>query len=145
MASSFSDITAALEALFKAEPAIAPEVFRARSRAVSKATVTAISVQWDGAVPEPGAIKGAPVYWRSRYSVECYARTTAEAPDVAVDPLLLAVYARIAADTTLCGLVANVGEPVIEAEYSAEGDKTGWVRMSYDIEHQTNNSTLESK
>lgn len=145
MASSFSDITAALVDLFQAEPPIAPFVYRARDRAVSKATVTAISVQWDGAVPEPGAIKGAPVYWKSRYCVECYARTTTETPDVAVDPLLVAVYARVAADTTLGGLVAYVGEPLIEAEYSAEGDRTGWVRMSYDIEHQTENSTVETK
>lgn len=145
MASSFSDITAALVALFQAEPPLAPAIFRARDRAVSKSTTTAISVQWDGAVPEPGAIAGAPVYWKSRYSVECYARTTAESPDVAVDPILVGVYARIAADTTLAGLVLNVGEPLIEAEYSAEGDKTGWVRMSYDIEHQTENSTLEAK
>lgn len=145
MASSFSDITAALVDLFQAEPPIAPFVYRARDRAVSKSTVTAISVQWDGAVPEPGTIKGAPVYWKSRYSVECYARTTAETPDVAVDPLLVAVYARVAADTTLGGLVAYVGEPLIEAEYSAEGDRTGWVRMSYDIEHQTENSTVEAK
>lgn len=145
MASSFSDITQALVNLFQAEPPIAPAVYRARDRAVSKSIITAISVQWDGAMPEPGAIKGAPVHWKSRYSVECYARTNTETPDVAVDPLLVAVYARIAADTTLGGLVAYVGEPVIEAEYSVEGDRTGWVRMSYDIEHQTENSTLESR
>ena len=99
MASSFSEITAALVALFEAAPAIAPSIYRARDRAVSKATLTAISVQWDGSVPESGAINGAPVYWKSRYSVECYARTNTESPDLAVDPLLVAVYSRIAADT----------------------------------------------
>jgi len=142
MPTAFAAITTALVDLFEAAPAIAPYVFRARERAVPKSVTTAISVQWDGGVPKMGAIKGAPVDWESRFTVECYARTATGMPDLAVDPLLLAVYDRIAADTTLGGLVDNVGEPLLEAEYSAEGDRTGWVRMSYVVEHQTENSTL---
>lgn len=142
MPTAFSDITARLVELFAAAPAISPNIYRARDRAISKAAVTAISVQWDGAVPTPGEIKGAPIGWESRVTVECYARTTTESPDVAVDPLLFQVYGRIAADTTLGGLVDYVGEPLLEAEFSAEGERTGWVRMTYLIQHETENSTL---
>lgn len=142
MPTAFSSITEHLVELFKAAPAISPHIFRARDRAMSKSALTAISVQWDGALPTPGEIKGAPVRWASRFTVECYARTTTEFPDVAVDPLLLQVYDRIAADTTLGGLVAYVGEPVLESEFSAEGDRTGWVRMTYAVDHETENSTL---
>lgn len=142
MVTTFSAITEAFVALFVAEPAISSNIYRARDRAVPKGAITALSVQWDGAVPKPGVIKGAPIGWDSRFTIECYARTTAGSPDEAVDPLLLQVYARIAADSTLGGLVDNVGEPLLEAEYSAEGDRTGWIRMTYVVEHETENSTL---
>jgi hypothetical protein len=106
--------------------------------------VAGISVQFDGARPQSGAINGTPVDWTSQFSIECFARAAAsEENDEAVDPLLKAVYERLAADTTLGGLVFDVGVPMIEAEYTAEGERTGWVRMTYPIEHRTENSTLE--
>lgn len=142
MPTSFAEITTALVELFSAAPAISPNIYRARDRAISKGALTALNIQWDGAMPTPGVIKGAPVDWDSRFTIECYARTTTETPDIAVDPLLLEVYSRVAADTTLGGRVDYVGEPLLEAEFSAEGERTGWVRMTYLIKHQTENSTL---
>jgi hypothetical protein len=142
--SAFSKITGALVQLLEAEPPIADAVYRARSRVVPQSISRAINVQFDGSMPSPGVIDGAPVDWTSTFSVECFARAaTSENNDEAVDPLLMAVYSRVAADTTLGGLVDNVGEPRIEAEYSADGERTGWVRMTYPIEHRTEQSTLE--
>jgi hypothetical protein len=142
--SAFSKITGALVQLVEAEPPIADAVYRARSRAVPQSIRRAINVQFDIGLPQPGAINGAPVDWTSKFSIECFARADAEQNnDEAVDPLLMEVYRRIAADTTLGGLVDNVGEPMIEAEYTADGERTGWVRMTYPIEHRTQQSTLE--
>jgi hypothetical protein len=142
--SAFSKITTALVGLLSAEPPVAASVYRSRSRVVPERIATAINVQFNGAMPAPGAIAGAPVDWTSRFSIECFARAAAaENNDEAVDPLLMAVYSRIASDTTLGGLVDYVGEPLIEAEYSAEGERTGWVCMTYPIEHRTQQSTLE--
>ncbi len=62
---------------------------------------------------------------------------------MAVDPLLAGVAARIAADSTLGGLVADVWLAGLEAEYNAEGQKTGWIRMTYLVQHRTSNLTLE--
>lgn len=143
MSTAFYSITSAIVAILGAAPAVSPTIYRARDRQVPKQETTAINVQWDGAAPHAGAIFGAPVDWISKFTVECYARSAAAAADQAIDPLLSAVYDRLAADTTLGDLVDDVGVPFIEAEYSAEGDRTGWVRMTYTIQHRTNNSTLE--
>jgi len=142
--SAFSDITGALMRLLQAEPPIADVVYRARSRVIVQGVTRAINVQFDGGVPQAGVINGAPINWTSKFSIECFARVAnAENNDEAVDPLLTAVYSRIAADRTLGGLVDYVGEPMVEAEYSAEGERTGWIRMSYPVEHVTEQSTLE--
>lgn len=142
--SAFSNITRILKLVLEADPPIADAIYRARSRVVPQSINRAISVQFDGAIPQSGAINGAPIDWTSRFSIECFARAAAsEDNDEAVDPLLKAVYERLAADTTLGGLVADVGVPLIEAEYTAEGERTGWVRMTYPIEHRTEQSTLE--
>jgi hypothetical protein len=141
--SAFSSITTALIAVLSAEPALSANIFRARDRAMAEEYATAINVQCDGATPSDGAIAGAPVDWASTFSIECYARSAAASGDLAVDPLLDGVYARLAADTTLGGLVGYIGSPRLEFEYDAQGMKTGWVRMTYQIEHGTSNLTLE--
>lgn len=143
--SAFLDITGAVVDLLSQEPAIADAVYRARDKSVPEGIATALSVQMIGAVPALGALKGAPVDWSTRISVECYARGTTGAPDQLVDPLLVAVYSRLAQHTTLGGLVDDIGEPVLEAEYSSEGKKTGWVCMTYTVQHRTGNSTLSNQ
>lgn len=142
--SAFSKITGVLVGILSAEPPIADKIYRSRSRSVPQSVNRAINVQFDGAVPRPGAINDAPVDWMSRFSIECFARAEeGEINDEAVDPLLMAVYSRIAADATLANLVGLVGEPMIEAEYTADGERTGWIRMTYPIEHRTEKFTLE--
>lgn len=140
---AFASITGAIVALLEAGTPVARVVFRARDRQLPEQYDSAVSVQCDGAMPMSGAILGAPIDWESRFSIDCWARTTTTTADLAVDPLVADVYQRIAADTTLGQLVDNVSPPSIEFEYSAEQKKTGWVRMTYVITHRTLNSTLE--
>ena len=142
MPSAFLDITGAVVALLTQDPKIADEVYRARDKQVPEGIATALNVQMDGAMPARGAINGAPVDWTTRITIECYARGTNGAPDQLVDPLLLAVYDRLAADTTLGNLVDDIGEPMLETEFSSEGKKTGWIRMTYAVQHRTQNLTL---
>lgn len=143
--SAFLDITGAIVDLLNQEPAIADAVYRANDKPVPEGISTALSVQMIGAVPALGTIKGAPVDWSTRIAIECYARGTNGAPDQLVDPLLVAVYNRMAQHTTLGGLVDDIGEPMLEAEYSSEGKKVGWVRMTYTVQHRTGNSTLSNQ
>ncbi len=142
--SAFATITGALVALMEADVPVAPVVMRARDRLVAEQYPTAVAVSFDGSAPFSFTIMGAPVDWESRYSIECWSRTTSTTADLAVDPLFMEVYSRLAADTTLGGLVSDIAPPTIEAEYSAEQQKTGWVRMSYVITHRTKNLTLEA-
>jgi hypothetical protein len=143
VSTAFSLIAAAFVAALQTAPAVSAKVYRQRERPITSDDVTAVNVQFDGAVPTPGAIAGAPVDWRTRIMVECYARSASASGDVAVDELLKQVYARLAADSTLGGMVANIGEPMIEADCDALGQKTGMVRLTYVVEHRTSNFSLE--
>lgn len=143
MQTAFFKITTALIAVLQADPPVSANIYRARSRQVPEKADTALNIQFNGGIPQGGAINGAPVDWLSKFSIECFARSKTLGGDESVDPLLMEVFNRIAADTTLGGLVDNVGLPMIEAEYSADGDKTGWICMTYPIEHRTTNLTLE--
>jgi hypothetical protein len=143
MSTAFFKITTALMDVLRADPPVSPAIYRARNRHIPEKNGTALNVQFNGGIPQPGAISGAPVDWTSKFTIECFARSNTVGGDESVDPLLLEVFKRIAADSTLGGLVDNVGVPMIEAEYSAEGEKTGWVCMTYPIEHRTQNLTLE--
>jgi hypothetical protein len=143
MSSAFLKITAAFVAALSLNPPVANMVFKARERQVDSDTQTAVNVQFDGAEPNAGAIFGAPVDWRSRIAVDCYARSNVLKGDEAIDPVLMAVFARLAQDTTLGGLVADIGVPFLDPSYDEQGQKTGWVRLIYIVNHRTGNLTLE--
>lgn len=143
MPTSFYKITSAIVAILGQAPAISPNIYRARDRQIPSENQTALNVQFEVASPNNGAIAGAPIDWFSKFSVDCYAKSKLMEGDEAVDPLWLAVFERLAQDTTLGGLITDIGAPYIETEYSAEGMKTGWVRMIYPVQHRTQNSTLE--
>lgn len=143
MTTAFSRIVGGVIAALQAEPPVCDVLYRARPNAMDGSVNRAVNVQWDQASAHPRAISGAPIDWSTRLTVECYARTTRESGDLAVDPLLANVYGRLAADPTLGGLVDDLNIVGIEAENTAEGTKTGWVRLVYDVRHSTVGATLE--
>lgn len=140
---AFATITGALVLLLQADPPVSANIFRARDRTLAEQFEDAINIQFDGAKSYRGAINGAPVDWESHFTIECWARTSSTSPDLAVDPMLGEIYRRIAADTTLGGLIGDIGEVSILAEYTEDNKKTGWVRMTFPMEHRTSNLTLE--
>jgi len=143
MPTSFYKITSHLMALLGEAPAVSSNIYRARDRNIPADNLTALNIQFEGASPMAIAINGAPIDWMSKFSVDCYAKSKSVDGDEAVDPLLAEVFKRVAGDTTLGGLVADVGAPFIETDYGAEGFRTGWVRLTYPVQHRTRNSTLE--
>ena len=136
---AFAAIVSAVIASLEAAPAMCDKIYRARPEEVPEQVDRAVNVQWDTAVPSRGAINEAPIDWTTRMSVECFAKGVGDSGDLLVDPLLAAAYGRIAelvidgVDFELIGL---------EAENSANGKKTGWVRMTYNVQHRTNNLSL---
>lgn len=143
MTTAFSAVVAAIVDKLKAAPAVCGAIYRARSTAISEQLDQAVSVQFERSVPTAGAIGGAPIDWSSVITVECFASSMQVTGDLAVDPLFKAVFARLAEDTTLGGLVGDLAVAGVEADYTAGGRNTGWMRLTYVAEHRTQNSTLE--
>jgi hypothetical protein len=131
-----------MKAVLEAPPSIA-KVYRALDREAPLQDDNVVTVQFEGAEPVDGEIMGAPVDWQSLFTVDLFSRSVQLNGDVAVDPLFNSVYCRLAADRTLGGLVADIGNPRIKAENTADAKKTGWVRLAYFVQHRTANSTLE--
>lgn len=142
MSTAFSRVTSAVMAMLQASPPVCRAIYRARSGVIPDKDDEAITVQWAQGLPRPGAIATAPIDWQTTITVECYARSTTESGDVAVDPLLEKVYERLASNPTLGGMVDDLVIAGIEAENTAEGRKTGWVRLTYVAEHRTDNQLL---
>lgn len=89
------------------------------------------------------AIAGAPVDWDSTFIVECYARGTADVADEALDSMLTQVYARLAADSTLGGLVADCFLTDIEWSSDALDQRCRMATMLCRVLHTTSNFTVE--
>jgi len=142
MRTAFATIVSAVIAQLAAEPAVCEKIYRATGSVVPDQVDLAINVEFGRALPAVGAIAGAPIDWQSTISVDCFARSFTESGDLAVDPLLFAVFERLAQDPTLGGLIGDLTVAGVEAENSVEGKKTGWVRITYVADHRTNNSTL---
>jgi hypothetical protein len=140
---AFSKIVGAVIDALEAAPPVCGTIWRARPNIMPDQVDSAVNVQWEGGLPNMGGISGAPIDWMTKVTVECYARSVKDSGDVAVDPLLVAVYERLGQDTTLGGLIADLNIAGIEAENTAEGKKTGWVRLTYIAQHRTENGTLD--
>jgi len=142
MSTSFSKIVAAVVAQLETQPAVCKSINRARTYAFPEQETEAVSVQFEQALPQRGTIAGAPIDWSTRITVECYARSIHESGDLAVDPLLERVVARLAVNPSLGGIVSDLELIGVEAENTAEGKKTGWVRLIYTADHRTYDGNL---
>lgn len=144
MSTAFSKVVSAVIAKLADSPAVCKSINRARAHVVPEQEDEAISVQWEQALPQSGTIAYAPIDWSTRITVDCYARSgvVGTTGDVVVDPLLERVYERLAADPTLGGMVDDLVVAGIEAENTAEGKKTGWVRLTYIAQHRTENALI---
>lgn len=139
MSTAFSKVVSAVMAVMLAQPRICKGVYRARALAVGSQDDEAITVQCEHAIPAAATISGAPIDWSTRITVECFARSVKDSGDLAVDPLLERVFERLAADSTLGGMVDDFVIAGIEFENSEDGKKTGWVRLTYIAVHRTSN------
>lgn len=144
MTTAFSKIVGAIVAALQAAPPVCTTVYRARPNIIPEQVDQAVNVQWDQTLASAGVIRGAPVDWTTKVSIDCFARSLMDTGDVAVDPLLEAVYARLGQDPTLGGLIGDLNIAGIEAENAAEGKKTGWVRLTYIAQHTTENGSLSA-
>ena len=143
MSTAFASIVGAMVAKLGAAPAVSSQVYRARLRPLAQQHSDAVVVRLLSATPSMGAIAGGPVDWVTSVAVECYARTTSTTPDVAVDSLLGAVYAKLMSDTTLGGLCADLFPADAMADFDADGEQTACITLQFEVHHRTSNLILE--
>lgn len=136
-------VTAMVASLQSGTP-VAPLVARVRLRPVAQANVTSVVVRpLQSQVTEAALAPGYPVSWTSAIAVECYARSgTATAPDVAVDALLEAAYARLMADPGLGGAVLALQPQEVSYDFDADGDQTTCATIVFNVRHRTAGSTF---
>ena len=116
----------AIVALLQATPAAAPVVGRVRMRPMASSDITQVVVRpLDAQVQESSITTGWTISWNVRLAVECYARAAAgQAPDVAVDSLVEAVYSRLMADPSLAGAVIQLQPQGLSYDFDADGENT---------------------
>lgn len=131
-------VTAMVAALQSGTP-VAPLVGRVRLRPMAQATALAAVVRpLQAQVVEAAMAPGYPVSWTTSIAVECYARTSAAtAPDVAVDALVEAVYARLMADPTLGGAVLALQPQEVSYDFDADGEQTTCATLVFNARHKT--------
>jgi hypothetical protein len=135
-------VTAAVAALNSGAP-VSANVCRARVRALPESWQTAVSVRMQGADFERFTMRGAPVNVDTQLVVECYARSTTLQPDQAADALLGSVYARLALDPTLGGLVADLEAQSLEYDFESLADQAACISITYLVRHRAQSLSLE--
>lgn len=145
MTTAFGAIVAGIKTALEASPAVSPQVDRARLHAVPESRETAVVIRLDAAEAERFAILNGPIDWDTNIFIECYARSAGatQTADVAVDALLGGVWARLAADTTLGGLVMDLLPVSLEYDFDGKADDMACVTLLMRALHRTNNPSLE--
>ena len=131
MTTIISTAVGAIVAALTAGTPVASQVARVRLRPLqSEAAVSSLSPDL-------------PVSWTSAISVECYARTSAATtPDVAVDSLVEAVYARLLADPTLGGVVISLQPQSMSWDFDADGEQTACATLVFHALQRTAGATF---
>lgn len=145
MTSFASATVAAIVAALGAGTPVATQIARARLRPLARAQAQAVVVRpLQADVAEASLIPGQPVSWATAIAVECYARSSATATtaDVAIDPLLEAVYARLMADPTLGGVCLGLQPQSIAWDFDADGEQTTCATLIFNARHRSPGAAL---
>lgn len=144
MTTIVSAAVAAIVAALSAGTPVASQIARVRLRPLAAGQAQAVVVrplQSEAAVSSLSP--DLPVSWTSAISVECYARTSAATtPDVAVDSLVEAVYARLLADPTLGGVVISLQPHSMSWDFDADGEQTACATLVFQALQRTAGATF---
>lgn len=143
MATAFADLTANVKALLVQAPALAGgRVSRGRARPLAREHDTAIVVRLANGDGEQALTSG-PRHWSTVLVVELFARAAAEQePDDALDPLLQAVYARLAGAQLAGGVADLLGDPRVEWDAAEADTALASCRLLFTVSHRTQPQSL---
>jgi len=143
MSTVFANVVGAMVAALSAGTPVSPNISRARIKPLAAEWASAVVVRLQESQFDRMAIFGAPINTDTLVVVECYARSTALSADLAVDAVMQAAYARLAANPTLSGTVADCQLQAINFDFDTEQERMGCALMTYLIRHRTQSLTLE--
>ena len=133
----------AIVAVLQSAPAVCSQIDRVRLRPVAQSVSLAIAVRPVQSEVQQFLLSSLPVSWESIITVECYAKSGASTPaDMAVDPLLESVYARLMTDPTLGGTVVALQPKGISFDFDADGEQTTCASMVFNVLHRSVGATL---
>lgn len=133
MSTLINTVTTAVLASLSAATPVCSQIARVRLRPLAQASTQAVVVRPGGAeVLEQALSPGYPVSWSIAMAVECYQRVPAGvAPDIAVDTLLEAVYARLMADPTLGGVLLALQPQSVALDFDADAEQTACATLVF--------------
>lgn len=95
--SVFIALAQAVQALLEADPPVADQVLRDRTRVLPKDFASQVCIKLDKTQGQRGGTFGSPTDWGTLFELECSARCAADVlPTEAVDPIVMAVFERLA-------------------------------------------------
>lgn len=136
----------AMRDLFLAAPMLAEgNVVANRRRPMPAAVDRQIFVYLQDSVPSRGAIKGAPIDWRTTIRVECLARDAGPVDaDSVADALAVQVYGRVLADPSIGGLAYDA-EPTAMGTTGDEADSSlSATQFLFTVWHTTADHSIAS-
>lgn len=133
------------DALLASPPLADGNVVANRRRPMPASVTRQIFVYLQDSLPERGAIRGAPIDWRTTIRVECLARDDGPVDaDTAADALAVEVYARLLADMSLGGRAYDL-EPSAMGCTGDEADATlSATQFLFAVSHTTADNTIAS-
>ena len=145
MASQLATIVGAMVSALGTPTAVSAQIYRARLRPLAAQHANALVVRVLSSTPARAAIQGGPIDWDSQIAVECYARSaTTTAPDLALDALWAATYARLMANSLLGGLLqAELQCTQLAYDFDVDADNTACLVSTWQASHRSTNNSLE--
>jgi hypothetical protein len=145
MATQLSQIVGAMVSALGTPTAVSAQIYRARMRELAAQHSNAVVVRVLSSTPARAAIQGGPMDWDSQIAVECYVRSaTSTAPDLALDSLWAATYARLMANSLLGGLLqAELNCTQVAYDFDIDGQHTACLTSTWQAAHRSTNNSLE--
>ena len=145
MASQLAQIVGAMVTALGTPTAVSAQIYRARLRPLAAQHTDAVVVRVLSSTPVRAAIQDGPMDWDSQIAVECYVRSaTSTAPDLALDSLWAAVYARLMANSLLGGLLqTELNCTQATYDFDIDGEHTACLVSTWQANHRSTNNSVE--
>lgn len=145
--SAFIALADAIEARLRVTPAVAAVIQRDRYRPIATDQASAVVIKIDKTKGQRTGPAEGPTDWGTLFTIECYARCAPNVlPSVAVDPLVLAVFARLSGNADALdpdlGVEDLLPDPLIQWDLDETAEGLGSAGISIRIVHRTQSAQL---